>query len=80
MERMTGSTVEFVAHGGGEFSVRFLWRDKSGKAAQFERRFTPEYCFGPTHKLQPLAWRHQRKACEHARTVARDVLQARGVL
>jgi hypothetical protein len=63
----------------GEFSILVSW-DHKGQAGSYLKAYTRQAVFGPSYSLAPEAWSVQRKACEYARELMRDVLQRRGIL
>ena len=82
IKRGTGATsVELipVPDGSGEFSIEVIW-DKAGERKSVTKVFTRAYVFGDSMRLSPLAWTVQRRACDHARDVMREVLTQLGVL
>jgi hypothetical protein len=64
---------------GGEFGLQLLWRTPNGEKT-FVKEFTCAFVFGVTHRGSPQARAVQKRACEYARGVIREVLEQRGVL
>ena len=82
IQRASGGKLEFLAlpNGApGEFLVRVTW-ETPVSVRTFEKAFTRQLAFGSSYTLSPMAWRVERRACDHARAVIREVLQHRGVL
>lgn len=80
MQRATKGTVEFISRADGEFAVAVRWKNRDGSDGEFIREFTKKYCLGVTFTLPSGSWAVEKKACDYARDVVRDVLGARGVL
>jgi hypothetical protein len=80
IKRATSATsVSFVTHAQGEFTLRIEWK-KDGAVQHFDRMFTRPEVFGASYGHSPMSWRVQRRACDYARDVMRQVLSARGVI
>lgn len=74
------TSVTFIPHDGGEFTVRVEWAVKGAEPKVFEKKFTRQEVFGASYGHSPMSWRVQRKACDYTRDIMRQVLAARGVL
>jgi hypothetical protein len=72
--------VEFSPREGGkEFAVVVTYTTKEGKTVVHESLFTQARVFGESKRGSLQAWRVQKKACDYAREVMREVLEKRGV-
>lgn len=81
IQRATGATdVSFVPHTAGEFTIRVTWRPKGGEEQTYDRVFTRQEVFGASYQTSPQTWRVQRKACDYAREIMRQVLTIRGAV
>jgi len=80
IQRATGaSSVEFIPRDAGEFSICVAW--KSGDTlCSFDRLFARKEVFGASYALGPSSWHVQKRACDYARDLIRQVLEQRGVL
>jgi hypothetical protein len=77
IQRATCATnVSFVPLADGEFMVRVEWQPKGGEKKTFDRTFSKPEILG----TNPAQWRVQRRACDYARDIMRDVLAARGAI
>jgi len=77
IQRATCATaVSFVALPEGEFTLRVEWQHKGGEKKVFDRVFSKSEILG----TNPAQWRVQRRACDYARDIMRDVLSARGAI
>lgn len=73
--------VEIVpSNGGREFSIVIRYKTKEGEARTFESHFSQQRVFGASMNGAPLTWCIQRRGCDYAREVLREVLESRGVL
>jgi hypothetical protein len=63
----------------GEFVLRVEWKTKSGETKSFEHYYTRGEVFGSSYGGNPLTWRVEKRACDHAREFMRQVLAFRGV-
>lgn len=79
IRRCTNGEVVFVQKNGGEFDLVVRWPNRGSAAGEYTKTFTRQFVFGATFSLHPNAWAIEKKACEHARAVVREVLQRRGV-
>lgn len=79
MVRATRGNVEFLARTGGEFAISVRWKNRDDSEGSFVQEYTKEFCFGRTYKLSPSAWVVEERPCDHARSLVRRVLEARGV-
>ena len=77
IQRCTHATVSFVPMAHGEFEVVVNWPAQGGPAGEYKKAFTRSFVFGGTFQLSPNAWTIERKACDHARDIVRDVLNKR---
>lgn len=59
----------------GAFSLVVSW-----DGGLYRKDYTPEFVFGASYTLPPDAWAIQRRACDYARELMREVLRRRGVL
>lgn len=73
------TSVTFIPHELGEFTLRVEWMSKEGTTKTFDRKFTRQEVFGSSYGHSPAGWRVERRACDHARDTMRQVLEARGV-
>ena len=73
------ATVSFISRQNGEFTVRVEWRQKDCEAKTFDYEVTRKGVFGASYGHSPLTWRVEKRACDYARDVMRQVLAARGV-
>jgi hypothetical protein len=73
------SKVSFVPLMNGEFLLRVEWTLRDGTTRGYDHEFTRSMAFGSSYGNSPLAWRIERRACDHARECIRQVLAARGV-
>jgi hypothetical protein len=64
----------------GEFTIRVTWQPKDGAEKHFDKTFTRKDMFGASYGHSPMAWRVERRACDHARDLMRAVLAEQGVL
>lgn len=79
IKRCTYGEVTFVQKTGGEFDVVVRWPStRGGPAGEYTKSFTRRYAFGGTFSLSPNAWSVERRACEHARDIVREILEKRG--
>jgi hypothetical protein len=80
IRRATGAhQVTFVVNDDGEFTVRVVW--KVGEEERvYEKKFTKAYVLGASIHRPMAEWSLQRRACDHARDIMREVLAQRGVL
>jgi hypothetical protein len=80
IRRSTGAhSVSFKPLTGGEFALVVAWKN-GDKDHVFEKEFTRAYVLGASlHRPMP-EWHLQKRACDHARDVMREVLAQRGVL
>lgn len=77
IKRATCATdVLFVPLADGEFVLRVEWQYKGGEKKTFDRTFSKSEILG----TNPAQWRVQRRACDYARDIMRDVLAARGAI
>lgn len=73
--------VEIVPKDGGQwFTVLVHYKLKDGSEKIFESNFTAQRVFGASMQGNANAWRIQRRGCDYAREVLREVLQHRGVI
>ena len=80
IKRCTHATeVLFVNKEGGEFDLVVHWVNKQQSAGEFTKNFTRRFVFGGTFSLSPNAWAIERRACDHARDIVREILSKRGV-
>jgi hypothetical protein len=80
IQRTTGAhSISFVPHGDGEFSIRVAWK-VGDKEQAYEKKFTKAYVLGSSFHRPMLEWRLEKRACDHARDIMRDVLAQRGAL
>jgi hypothetical protein len=80
IRRATGAhRVLFTMNEGHEFTVRVLWM-VGEKEHAFEKKFTKAYVLGPSIHRPMAEWGLQKRACDHARDVMREVLALRGAL
>jgi hypothetical protein len=76
IRRATGATLTFAGLPGGEFVVKCSW----GEAKTYEKTFTRERVFGGSYNNGVQGWHVERRACDHARDLIRELLVERGVL
>jgi hypothetical protein len=79
IRRCTNGEVAFVQKSGGEFDLVVRWPNKGSSAGEHVKSFTRQFVFGGTFSLSPNAWAIEKRACDHARDVVREVLAKRGV-
>jgi hypothetical protein len=80
IRRATYATdVTFTAQPDGEFTVRVEWTLKDGQKKYFDKTYTRREVFGLSYSGHQHGWRIQRKVCDYAKELMRDVLNARGV-
>ena len=80
IRRGVGATdISIVQGGDGEFTVHVEWTTKGGELQSFDKPFTRQEVFGASYGHTPLTWRVQRRACDYARDIMRQILSARGV-
>lgn len=73
--------VEFSPREGGkEFTIVVTYRSKAGEMVKYESHFSQDRVFGASMRGALVTWRIQKKACDFARDVMREVLEKRGVL
>jgi hypothetical protein len=71
--------VEFSPRDGGkEFAVIVTCKTKAGEKV-YESHFSRQRVFGESMRGPQLTWRIQKKACDFARDVMREVAEQRGV-
>ncbi len=76
IERATGATsVAYVQLEGDEFALRVEWAEHS-----YQREFTRASVFKGTFHRPQVEWRVEKRACDYAREIIREVLSQRGVL
>lgn len=76
IRRVTCASEVEVEYGDrGAFSLVVSWPGGSHR-----RDYTREFVFGASYSLSPDAWAVQRRACDYARDLMREVLQQRGAL
>jgi hypothetical protein len=76
IRRATGARLTFTGLPGGEFVVKCLW----GETKTYEKTFTRERVFASSYMQGMHGWRVERRACDHARDLIRELLVERGVL
>lgn len=69
-----------VLEGGKEFAVVVTWKHPDRDAVKCTAYFSQLRVFGESMKGPHLTWRAQKRACDFARDIMREVLQQRGVL
>jgi hypothetical protein len=74
------TSVDFLPGKDGEFTLRVVWPSREDGPQHYDKEFTRPEVFGVSYAGSPLAWRVQRRACDYARDVMREVLAARGAL
>jgi hypothetical protein len=80
IRRATGAADAcFVPRPGGEFNIRVEWKLRDGVGV-YEKEFTKAYVFGGTFHRPQAEWHIEKRACDHARDIMREVLALRGVL
>jgi hypothetical protein len=73
--------VEIVPkEAGREFAIVISYRTKDGQAHTFESYFSRERVFGVSLRGAPLTWCIQKRGCDYAREVLREVLEHRKVI
>lgn len=82
IRRGTGATrVEFSPRDdGNEFAIVMTWQLKDGTTKTEESHFSRQRVFGDSLRGPVLGWRIQKKACDYARDVLREVLERRGIV
>ena len=72
--------VEFsIRDGGKEFAVVVTFKMKDNSVKTHESLFSQQRVFGDSVRGPSLTWRIQKKTCDYAREVMREVLEQRGV-
>jgi hypothetical protein len=80
IRRSTGAhQVTFVMDTTGEFAVRVVWM-VAGKEHVFEKKFTKSYVLGASFHRPMAEWHVEKRACDYARDIMREVLAQRGAL
>lgn len=67
--------VSLIPEPTGEFTLVVRWHNK-----EFKKHFTRALVFGSSRSLPEAAWQVERKPCDHARDVVREILEQRGVI
>lgn len=78
IRRCTNGEVVFTQQSGGEFDITVRWPNKGSAAGEYTKSFTKPFVFGGTYTLSQNAWAIEKKACDHARDIVREVLARRG--
>lgn len=73
------SNVVFTAEPDGEFTVQVEWAVKGGEPRFYRQTYTRREVFGSSYSEQQHGWRVQKKTCDYAKELMRNVLNARGV-
>jgi hypothetical protein len=79
IQRATGSTVVQSEQPGGEFILAVLW-NKNGVESRYEKAFTKAFVFRASMHRPQLEWHVEKRACDYARDIMREVLAQRGAL
>jgi hypothetical protein len=81
IQRATGATsVRFRVVDPDEFVAIVIWRTLGGPDRVYEKRFTKPYILGASFHRPMLEWGMEKRACDHARDIMREVLAQRGAL
>ena len=80
IRRATGAhQATFVANEGGEFTVRVVWK-VGDEERVYEKKFTKAFVLGASFHRPMPEWHLQKRACDYARDIMREVLALRGAL
>ena len=79
IQRATGSTVTVKPEPGGEFIFSVSW-NKNGVESRYEKAFTRAFVFRASMHRPQLEWHVEKRACDYARDIMREVLAQRGAL
>lgn len=80
IRRATGAhQATFAMDGAGEFTVRVVWKHGEEEKV-YEKKFTKAYVLGPSIHRPMAEWRLEKRACDYARDIMREVLAQRGAL
>ena len=74
----SATDLTFSVHPEG-LSVHAKWKNADGTEGQTSKVFAVDYVLGPDHS-STFRCRIQKRTCEYAREVIRQVLTARGVI
>jgi hypothetical protein len=80
IRRATGAhQATFVMNDDGAFTVRVVWK-VGEEERSYEKKFTKAYVLGASIHKPMAEWSLQKRACDHARDIMREVLALRGAL
>lgn len=77
LRRSLHSAVAFEEGQGGEFTV--VVTPLRSTTASFRKLFSRQLVFAGTFHLSPHAWAVEKRACDYAADIIREVLEQRGI-
>lgn len=78
LRRALHSDVTFEEGQGGEFTI-VVTPLRSAASYSFRKLFSRQLVFAGTYHLSPYAWAVEKRACDYAADIIREVLEQRGI-